>query len=64
VQGKLRQEGMADQVIMEAVQLLSRRCVYCEVTQERGAEALEAAEPHGYQECELAGVRCQYPFVR
>jgi superfamily II DNA helicase RecQ len=64
VQEKLAQEGKADAVLIEAVQRLSRRCVYCEVTQEQGAEALEAAEPHGYYECELASVGCKYEDFR
>jgi hypothetical protein len=50
---------------MEAIQLLSRRCVYCEVTV--SAAALEAAEPHGYHKCLQAAAstaRCGYESFR
>jgi hypothetical protein len=64
VQARLRQEGAADEVMIRAVQLLSRQCVYCEVTQEQGAKALEAAEAHRYCECEVASAGCQYKDFR
>ena len=61
IQRKLRREGISDKVMMEAVQLLSRGCVYCEVA------ALEAVEPHGYHECLQAAVsrpKCEYEAFR
>jgi hypothetical protein len=59
VQERLRQKGVADQVIIKAVQLLSQHCVYCEMTQEQEAEPQEAAEPHKYNGCAFASAaRC------
>jgi len=61
IQRKLRRKGIADKIIIEAVQLLSRGCIYCEVT------ALEAAEPHRYHEYLQAaanGPKCEYKAFR
>jgi SOS response regulatory protein OraA/RecX len=59
VQKRLRQKGVADQVIIKAVQLLSRHCVYYKVTQEQEAKAQKTAEPYKYNSYVFASAaRC------
>jgi hypothetical protein len=51
--------------MMEAVQLLGRGCMYCEVMQEGGVRGVELAEPPGYRQYLLAGSGCGYDeFLR
>jgi pimeloyl-CoA synthetase len=61
IQKRLRQEGVINQVIIKAMQLLSRHYVYCKITQEQRAEAQKAAEPHKYNGCAfVSAARCRY----